>query len=484
MLLYNKEVKILIIDDDEDDFLIISDYIKEIPDLQAVVDWKYNYDSGLDAINQNEYDIIFVDYLLGARSGVDLLKEAIEGGCDEPIILLTGQGNYDIDIQAMKIGAVDYQVKGDLNSIMLERTLRYALDRTATLKALKANERKYKNIFKRSKDIMFVSNEALAISDINNAVHDMLAYTPEECIDELSFYQFIADEQTKNEIRETLQEGGEIVDKELILKSKNGEDKVCSLTISKETSPTDEATNYYQGIVHDITNLKKMEKATVQSAKLGMAGRLVRTLAHEVRNPLNNISLSVEQVEEEATDEMTPFLNIISRNATRINDIIGELLNSSRPAEIILEKVDLQKIIDTVVNEAKDRLTLKKISLKETYADEKVYIKADYKKLILALRNIVTNAIEAMEEGYGQLSLGVLKEEEKAIIFIKDNGCGISKDNLPYLFEPYFTQKRNGMGLGLAHTLNILQGHDGEVEVTSQIDEGTIFYISFPLITS
>lgn len=480
MLLYNKEVKILIIDDDEDDYFIIADYIKDIPDLKAIVDWKYTYDDGLQAIKSKKYDIYFVDYLLGARSGVDLLKEAIDSGCEEPIIMLTGQGNYDIDIQAMKIGAVDYQVKSDLNSVMLERTLRYALDRTANLKALKANERKYRNIFKRSKDIMFVADNNLTFSDINNAVFEILAYTPEECINNISLYNFIADQETKDYISNELKDGGEILDKELILKSKNGDDKICSLTISKEISPDDEARNYYQGIIHDITNLKKMEKATVQSAKLGMAGRLVRTLAHEVRNPLNNISLSVEQVEEEATESVMPFLNIISRNAGRINDIIGELLNSSRPAEIVLAQVDLGVLVKAVVEEAKDRLTLKKIRLKETYETDELYIMADEKKLVLALRNIVTNAIEAMEEETGQLSVGIMQNDDKAVVFIKDNGCGISQDNLPYLFEPYFTQKRNGMGLGLAHTLNILQGHGGEVEVTSQIDEGTLFYITFP----
>ncbi len=94
--------------------------------------------------------------------------------------------------------------------------------------------------------------------------------------------------------------------------------------------------DYMQGIVHDITNLKKAEKATLQIEKLAAAGRLVRTLAHEVRNPLNNINLSVEHLREEtANDENgSTYLEIIQRNSNRIGALITELLNSSRPAEM------------------------------------------------------------------------------------------------------------------------------------------------------
>ncbi len=104
---------------------------------------------------------------------------------------------------------------------------------------------------------------------------------------------------------------------------------------------------------------------------------------------------------------------------------------------------------------------------------------ADEEKIKIAILNIIINAIEAMTEGIGELTIEIKKESGKLQLTIKDNGCGISDENLQRLFEPYFTAKRNGMGLGLATTLNILQSHKAEVEVQSKMNEGTSFILSF-----
>ncbi|RYE16204.1 MAG: hybrid sensor histidine kinase/response regulator, partial [Sphingobacteriales bacterium] len=239
---------------------------------------------------------------------------------------------------------------------------------------------------------------------------------------------------------------------------------------------------YVQGIIHDITNLKKAEKATLLSEKLAVAGRLVRTLAHEVRNPLNNITLSVEQMQQEQQDDNAMlYLDIIYRNSHRISDLIGELLNSSKPTEIAMVAVPIQHVLDNVINATIDRLTLKHIKLRVNYPDEPLYVEADGEKLMLALLNIVINAVEAMEEGKGLLDITLISEGGQAILRIADNGCGISEENISRLFEPYFTQKRNGVGLGLAFTLNIVQAHNGHIEVTSQPQVGTQFTVTFPI---
>jgi two-component system, sporulation sensor kinase E len=101
-------LKILIIDDDEDDFFITSEYIKNIPGSNFNVTWCYDYNEAIDRICSREYELFFVDYFLGAKTGLELIKEAIELKCEEPFILLTGIGNQKIDIEAMKAGAVDY----------------------------------------------------------------------------------------------------------------------------------------------------------------------------------------------------------------------------------------------------------------------------------------------------------------------------------------------------------------------------------------
>jgi PAS domain S-box-containing protein len=478
--MHTKEVRILIVDDDADDFFITSEYIKHIPNTSYKIDWCPKYGDALQHMIAHNYDLYFVDYRLGAKSGVDLLKEALDNNCEEPIILLTGKGNYAVDIEAMQLGAVDYLIKTELSIEKMERSIRYALDRAATLKALKTNERKYRSIFEKSKDIIFLADKNLQFKDVNEAVVPFLGYTKEELM-ALGLSELIDQAQHRKYLLHTIQTKKAVDDWEVVLNTKEGEKKYCILTATLEKDQVNE--DYIQGILHDITNLKKVEKTTLQAEKLAAAGRLVRTLAHEVRNPLNNITLSVEQMQQDIADDNTLlYLDIIHRNSRRISDLINELLNTSRPTEITLKEETIQAVLDDVIAASIDRLTLKHAKLQVNYPDKALQINADKEKLKLALLNIVINAIEAMEEQKGKLVITVQQEGQSVLLEIADNGCGISEENVARLFEPYFTQKRNGMGLGLAFTLNILQAHKAEVEVKSIINEGTTFRMIFPLV--
>ncbi len=472
-------LRILVVDDDADDFIIISDYIKRALPGKAELEWCGKYDDALEEMTHCKYDLYFVDYLMGAKSGIDLLKEAIASNCEEPIVMLTGKGSTDIDNEAIRSGAADYLVKSELTVEKIERCVRYAMNRASVLRALKAGERKYRTIFEKSKDILFVADAEMHVIDVNDAVTTTLGYSKAQFLD-MRIYDVIVDEVQQRLLQRFLATGKEIKDIELVLKTQSEETKTCLLTITAEMNENNQ--QRIQGIIHDITNLKKNERANLQVQKLGLAGRLVHTLAHEVRNPLNNITLSVEQLREDIADEdVLSYLDIISRNSTRINTLISELLNTSRPAEIAFQSCVFQSVIDDVVAAAIDRATLKHMQFEVNYPDAAIHIKVDKEKLVIAVLNIVINAIEAMEEGEGKLVIDVNVQGEHVLVSITDNGCGISEVNISKLFEPYFTQKRNGVGLGLALTLNIIQSHNGTIEVTSGIGKGTQFLITLPL---
>lgn len=471
-------IRILIIDDDEDDFFITSEYLRQIEEYKLSIDWAYKFNDAVEHVKNRNYDIYFVDYRLGAKTGLDFLKEAIRLGCEEPIVLLTGKGNKEVDIEAMQIGATDYLVKTDLNADKLERCIRYALERTSYLKALRANERKYRSIFELSKDAVFIADKALNFKDVNAATSELLGYEPQE-LNQLSVYDLMTDEIAKKLLQKLLYEEGEVNDLELEVQTKLGDKKICIFSL---TSPLDATGHiYYQGLMHDITNLRKAEKANLMVEKLGATGRLVRTLAHEVRNPLNNINMSVEQlVGESQNEDSALFLDIIQRNSKRIGDLITELLDTSRPTDLVFERSTLQSIMDDSIAEALDRITLQRINMQIRYCNEPCYIMANREKLKIAFLNIIINAVEAMEVGKGELDIDINTFEGLHTVVVKDNGCGIPEEHISRLFEPYFTSKRNGMGLGLAATLNILQSHKAQIDVTSVVKAGTTFTISFP----
>jgi PAS domain S-box-containing protein len=470
--------RILIIDDDEDDFFITSEYIRQIEEYDLVIDWCYKFNEAVQHLKNHAYDIYFVDYRLGAKTGLDFLREAVNSKVEEPIVLLTGKGNKEVDIEAMQMGATDYLIKTDLTVDKLERCIRYSLERTAYLKALRANERKYRSIFELSKDAVFIADKSLALKDFNQATSELLNYPKDELLNR-SIYQFIPDQMQKKLLEKMLYEQGEVNDLELEFQANDGEHKTCIFSL---TAPLDSTGHiYYQGLIHDITNLRKAEKANLMVEKLGATGRLVRTLAHEVRNPLNNINMSVEQlVHNPVSQESDLFLDIIQRNSKRIGDLITELLDSARPSDLVFEKSTLQSVMDESIAEALDRITLQRINMQIRYCNEPCWVMANKEKLKIAFLNIIINGVEAMAAHKGELDIDIETSNVVHRVMIRDNGCGIPEENLSRLFEPYFTSKRNGMGLGLAATLNILQSHKAHIDLSSTVGEGTTFVITFP----
>ncbi len=470
-------VHILVVDDDEDDFTIIKDYVQKINGQRFILDWCSDYDEATKKIFEGKHHLYFVDYRLGGRTGLELIEQSIKNNCEEPFILLTGIGNLTLDRKAMETGAVDYLVKDELSAEKLERCIRYSLERASSLKALRSSERKFRNIFERSKDLVFIADEHLRFVEINDASSQLLGYDKDELLT-MSLFSLLANETDHSFIHEQLDEWGEVSDKDVEMMAKSGEKKYCIITLSVEMDIT--GARYVQGIIHDITAMKRAEKATLMVEKLNVAGRLVRIMAHEVRNPLNNIMLSAEQLGPVVGNgDAGICLDIINRNSKRIGDLITELLNSSRADQVSVERRTLQSILDETLDAALDRINLRHIKLSKDYLTEPAWVMADKEKLKIAFLNIIINAIEAMEENIGELMISIRRKNLQYIVSIEDNGCGISEENIGHLFEPYFTSKPNGMGLGLASTLNILQSHNASFDVQSKMKMGTTFKLFF-----
>ena len=470
-------IRILIVDDDEDDFLIISDYIKGITDYQFQIDWCFRYDEAVNHIFSSSHDLYFIDYMLGEKTGLELIQEVKLKNSEEPVILLTGIDSRDLGIQAMRNGALDYLEKSELNTEKLERCIRFSLERSIYIKALKANERKFHGIFEKSKDPIFLADENLMFKEVNSATSELFRFSREE-LGEISLCDLFANEQAKSAFKTQLEQLGVAENKEVEMLTKLKDKKSCILSVSREINPLGDW--YVQGVIRDITHLKKIEKANLQIEKLQSTDRILRTLAHEVRNPLTNLYLSLDQLKpEKAEQESMIYYDIFERNLRRIDILISELLDSARPFEISIEKTTLQAIIDKTVAVSADRVSLKDISLHLDYPDQPAYIMGDESKLKIAFLNIIINAIEAVQPHSGQLTISLSDEDLHYKVSIEDNGIGISEENLSRIFDPYFTSKPNGFGLGLASALNIIRSHKASLDVQSTEGIGTTFILLF-----
>lgn len=470
----NKLIKVLLVDDDEDDYFLTREYFQELVNWKFDIKWCSTFRDAKVHIRDNKYDLYLFDYLLGESTGIDLIELACQFECEEPIILLTGKGDTKIAVEALRLGAADYLIKSELDAEKLERSIRYALERTSVLKALKHSERRYRRIFEESNDFLFISDLAGNIIDLNTSASVLTGYTEDE-LKEMNILDLIEDTQFDS-LWENIKDHT-IHDYEVRLLSKEADKKYCLFSASLEV---DDDHPYIQGRLHDMTARKQSERERLFSEKMAVTGRLVRMLAHEVRNPLTNVNLSAEQLEMELVDDDQKFYTqIIKRNCNRINDLISQLLQPSNSADIELAESSVHAVLSQAIGAALDRVQLKKIQVINHFAEEELAIPLDPVSLQMAFLNIITNAIEAMEEDKGILQITTKSLGESIQVIFSDNGSGISEEHMDKIFEPYFTGKNNGMGIGLSTTMSIIHAHHGRIDVQSEVGSGTTFTITF-----
>ena len=221
-------------------------------------------------------------------------------------------------------------------------------------------------------------------------------------------------------------------------------------------------------------------KKTTQSAWNDPTVPLVSVLVHELRNPLTNIMLTVHLLESKILDDRDRmYMDIIKRSSTKINDLVNDLLKGQQEQELQTEEYSLHQLLDEVIEMASDKIILKNIVVKRSYASCDLKIKMDMPKIKIALTNIIINAIDAMSSENGLLRLSTKIIKGRYAVSIHDNGSGISKENLPLIFNPYFTKKPGGVGVGLAATKDILLSNQIGIKVESVIGEGTRFILLF-----
>ena len=218
-----------------------------------------------------------------------------------------------------------------------------------------------------------------------------------------------------------------------------------------------------------------------RNEKFAATGRIARTIAHEVRNPLTNINLAVEQLKDEIgqhNQDQQSILDMIMRNSIRINQLVTDLLDSTRFSELKYEQKSMNTLADEALEMAADRIQLNHITVKKEYSTDIRDVFIDPEKIKIAFLNIIVNAIEAMEPGKGILIIRTACENNKCVVYIKDNGIGLDDEAQQKLFEPYFTNKPKGNGLGMTNTQNIILNHNGSISVESIPGVGTTFIIA------
>lgn len=465
-------IKILLVDDDEDDYIITSDLVDEIRGWQIEIDWADNYDLALEIILQQKYDVYLLDYRLGERNGLELLRKAIDKGCKAPMILLTGQSDREIDIEAMNAGAADYLVKASMDSLLLERSIRYSLAANAHQAELaKANAELEIRVEQRTKEL--TKANASLIEKANEL---------ENTIEEL--------QQTQAQLIQT--------------------EKMSGLG------------QLVAGVAHEINNPVSFLYGNIPHAKEYVRDllELLELYQKYYPEPMAEIEDKAEDIELNFIAEDLPrLLDSMKLGADRIGAIVNSLRNFSRLDEAEMKPVDIHEGIENTLMILQSRLNATpghpEIKVKKEYASlPKVSCYPG--NLNQVFMNLLVNAIDALEAARKKPAMengnyccfpatptitiitkiadkkNIAKETNSkenitpiphVFVGIADNGPGIPENQRAKIFDPFFTTKApgKGTGLGLSICYQIIEKHGGTIEVNSQLGEGTEFIINFPV---
>jgi len=252
-------------------------------------------------------------------------------------------------------------------------------------------------------------------------------------------------------------------------------------------SQIDDLDGDYLVSVKDVSAYKQIEQTAFQNDKLAMLGKIAAAIAHEIRNPLTSIRGFIQLLspyfQEIGKQE---YSRIILSEIDRANDIIFEFLNSSKPSAPMKQRVLIEQLLKETSMLSESEALMKDCELICEVFDPCLAIAVDVKQIKQVLLNIIKNAMDAIQEkrdrGNGRIDISARREREYAVIGIKDNGKGMDRMTMNRLFDPFFSTKEEGTGLGLSVSYRIICNHGGTIHVESQLNEGTEFQIYLPWV--
>jgi PAS domain S-box-containing protein len=235
--------------------------------------------------------------------------------------------------------------------------------------------------------------------------------------------------------------------------------------------------------MRDAESARKIEDEIELSRRISASGRVTRGVAHEVKNPINAIVLHLQLLRnkmQQLDPDTSRHVDIIDSEIHRLDRVVQILVDFTRPRDLRLEETDLRLVLDEVSLLAAPDAEQHGVKMLRDLPDDSIPVKVDADFIKQAILNVVLNGVQAMPNG-GTLTVAAHCLDESVVIEIQDQGTGIPADLQEKIFELYFTTKKNGSGIGLAQTYQIMQWHYGSVDFQSTEGKGTTFRLTLPL---
>ncbi|MCP3931314.1 MAG: response regulator [Bacteroidetes bacterium] len=484
--------KVLLIEDNPGDARLVEILLIESDLFDCKIKHCTSLSDGMAELEkQDDYAAVLLDLTLPDSRGFETLERLIEHFPNNNVIVLTGLADKGLGVKAVKTGAQDFLVKGAFDANSLAKSLRYSIERNSVLKRLEETQRRYQDIFSKSKDAIYICTFSGKLADCNQATIDLFDFSREELMILEDVHQIFRPIEKKNEFLLKLQAKKAVKDFEIEIMRKDGEKRYCLVTAN--VLETENFTGY-NNILRDITErkiaeeLRKARDIAHQSAK--MKEQFIASVSHEMRTPMNAIfGMSNLLIKTELNKEQFNLVHSVQQSSEVLLGIVNDILeiSSIQNGKTIFENksFDLHGLIQNLVNVMQYKVKEKDLRFKVNIApDVPPFLKGDKLRLNQILYNLVGNAIKFTDRGYIKITIEKLYEIIDSVqmkFSVEDTGIGIPNDKKEAIFDT-FTRIRQkdrlfeGTGLGLSIAKNLIEQQGGKIDLISNVGKGSTFY--------
>lgn len=413
-------VNLLLIDDEESFLLPLRRLLAKVPGKKFLTDWVASYEQGLAALRENRHDACLLDYRLGVRTGLDLLREATAQGVQIPIIILTGSDDPEVDREATELGAADFLLKDQLDPVILERVIRYSVQHAEALKALQKSHERFRLLFERSLDAILISDDRGRLVEVNGAACRLLELSRDQM---LKWKWSDLPAQALHQHSQRRSEGlGE-----LSFTKPNGER--CFI----EFSSTQLAPDLNLSILRDVTERRALEHE-IQEISEREQRRLGQDLHDGLGQSMTGIAFLAKVLQQKLQAKAAEEAEAAGNIASLINEALAQTRRLSRGlCPVVLDSNDIEAALGQL---AENLRTLFSVSC-ELQCEPEIKI-TDNAVAVHLYRIAQEAATNAIKHGRAKkIGLSLTSTKSRLILKVTDDGCGL----------PPAIHKGKGMGL-------------------------------------
>ncbi len=487
-----QQIHALLIEDDPDDVLLLKDSLAEIGAGTIKLESTDRLSRGLIQLGSQNYDVLLLDLNLPDSRGLDTLNTTVKRFPKLPVVVLSGLADDVITVEAVRRGAQDYLVKGDVNGPLMLRVMRYAIERKQVEAVLRASEARYRTLVETSPNGITLADLEGKVLLCNQQAARLYGYAKPEAMVGINFFKLVAPpdrQHAATNINKALNEG-RVTNAEYTMQRRDGSQFPCEVSSALQRNTVGLPTGFIN-ITRDISERKKVVEAEKQVVMLEK--EFITTITQQLMTPLLDVMECLNRIRSGSSrnrDIENQALERAAQDASRLIEMVNELQDFSQlegdRLQLNWEQTDLGRLITEVLHSLRGLANAKQVSLMSSPMGAPIFGFVDPSRMRRVLVKLVVHAINFSEKD-GSVLVTAKAIAGKIVINIIDESGGLSVEESRRIFEKYYQvnhpsdKNETTMGLGLYTAKEVVEAHGGSLSASSQLGSGTTFTITLPV---